>query len=158
MWCNSDINWIPWYRNTKMTKCELNSDVGRNRRRLELPERNYCVRREISTFRDNNIARRPQSVVAKIQFFLDVTPCRLVKSYRCFERSRRLHLQGQTYLDCFVVRMQHYGNLEYNRLNAAANRMFIGPCIIVIVEELKTNLMSLVIFISLIICSTCFGH
>ena len=36
--------------------------------------------------------------------------------------------------------------------------MFIGPCIIVIVEELKTNLMSLVIFISLIICSTCFEH
>ena len=28
--------------------------------------------------------------------------------------------------------------------------MFIGPCIIVIVEELKTNLMSLVVFISLI--------
>ena len=28
-------------------------------------------------------------------------------------------------------------------------RMFIGPCIIVIDEELKTNLMSLVIFISL---------
>jgi len=27
-----------------------------------------------------------------------------------------------------------------------------------LVEELKTNLMSLVIFISLIICSTCFGH
>jgi len=26
-------------------------------------------------------------------------------------------------------------------------RMFIGPCIIVIVEELETNLMSLVIFI-----------
>ena len=39
-----------------------------------------------------------------------------------------------------------------------SNRMFIGPCIIVIAEELKTNLMSLVIFISLIICSTCFGH
>jgi len=37
-------------------------------------------------------------------------------------------------------------------------RMFIAPCIIVIVQELKTNLMSLVIFISLIICSTCFGH
>ena len=37
-------------------------------------------------------------------------------------------------------------------------RMFIGPCVIVIVEELKTNLMSLVIFISLIICSTCFEH
>jgi len=31
--------------------------------------------------------------------------------------------------------------------------MFIGPCIVVIVEELKTNLMSLVIFISLIICA-----
>ena len=30
------------------------------------------------------------------------------------------------------------------------HRMFIGPCIIVIVEELKTNLMSLVVFISLI--------
>jgi len=27
--------------------------------------------------------------------------------------------------------------------------MFIGPCIIVIVEELETNLMSLVIFITL---------
>ena len=37
-------------------------------------------------------------------------------------------------------------------------RMFIGPRIIVIAEELKTNLMSLVIFISLIICSICFGH
>jgi len=32
--------------------------------------------------------------------------------------------------------------------------MFIGPCIIVIVEELETNLMSLVIFITLNICST----
>ena len=28
------------------------------------------------------------------------------------------------------------------------HQMFIGPCIIVIVEELKTNLMSLVVFIS----------
>ena len=37
-------------------------------------------------------------------------------------------------------------------------RMFIGLCIIVIVEELKTNLMSLVIFITLNMCSTCFGH
>ena len=42
--------------------------------------------------------------------------------------------------------------------NIANNRMFIGPCIIVIVEELETNLMSLVIFITLNICSTCFGH
>ena len=38
------------------------------------------------------------------------------------------------------------------------NRMFIGPCIIVIVEELETNLMSLVMFIKLNICSTCFEH
>ena len=37
-------------------------------------------------------------------------------------------------------------------------RMFIGPCIIIIVEELETNLMSLVIFITLNICSTCFEH
>jgi len=36
--------------------------------------------------------------------------------------------------------------------------MFIGPCIIVIVEELETNLMSLVILITLNICSTCFRH
>ena len=43
-------------------------------------------------------------------------------------------------------------------LYCIVNRMFIGPYIIVIVEELKTNLMSLVIFISLIICSTCFEH
>ena len=38
------------------------------------------------------------------------------------------------------------------------DRMFIGPCIIVIVEELETNLMSLVMFITLNICSTCFEH
>ena len=38
------------------------------------------------------------------------------------------------------------------------NRMFIGPCIIIIVEELETNLMSLVIFITLNICSTGFEH
>ena len=31
-------------------------------------------------------------------------------------------------------------------------------CIIIIVEELETNLMSLVIFITLNICSTCFEH
>ena len=37
-------------------------------------------------------------------------------------------------------------------------RIFIGPCIIVIVEELETNLMSLVMFITLNICSTCFEH
>ena len=37
-------------------------------------------------------------------------------------------------------------------------RMFIGPCIIVIVEELETNLMSLVMFITLNICSTYFEH
>ena len=36
--------------------------------------------------------------------------------------------------------------------------MFIGPCIIVIVEELETNLMSLIKFITLNICSTCFEH
>ena len=36
--------------------------------------------------------------------------------------------------------------------------MFIGPCIIVIVEELETNLMSLAMFITLNICSTCFEH
>ena len=43
-------------------------------------------------------------------------------------------------------------------VNNNSNRMFIGPCIIVIVEELETNLMSLVIFITLNICSTCFEH
>ena len=42
--------------------------------------------------------------------------------------------------------------------NYEFRRMFIGPCIIVIVEELETNLMSLVIFITLNICSTCFEH
>jgi hypothetical protein len=36
--------------------------------------------------------------------------------------------------------------------------MFIGPCIIVIVENKKTNLMSLAVFISLLMRSTCFGH
>ena len=43
-------------------------------------------------------------------------------------------------------------------LSTFPNLMFIGPCIIVIVQELETNLMSLVIFITLNMCSTCFGH
>ena len=43
-------------------------------------------------------------------------------------------------------------------LNITESRIFIGPCIIIIVEELETNLMSLVIFITLNICSTCFEH
>jgi len=52
-------------------------------------------------------------------------------------------------------------NNEYvERGNKNKDRMFIGPCIIIIVEELETNLMSLVIlvFITLNICSTCFEH
>jgi len=36
--------------------------------------------------------------------------------------------------------------------------MFIGPCIIVIVEELKTNLMSLAVFISLIFAAPNLQH
>jgi len=36
--------------------------------------------------------------------------------------------------------------------------MFIGPCIIVIVEEVETNLMSLIMFITLNICPTCLEH
>jgi len=36
--------------------------------------------------------------------------------------------------------------------------MFIGSCIIVIVENKKTSLMSLDIFISLLMRSICFGH
>ena len=44
------------------------------------------------------------------------------------------------------------------RKQSLENRMFIGPCIIVIVEELETNLMSLVMFITLNTCSTYFEH
>jgi len=36
--------------------------------------------------------------------------------------------------------------------------MFIGPCIIVITEELKTQLDATCYFIVLLIGSTCFGH
>ena len=39
-------------------------------------------------------------------------------------------------------------DLMYETFNMTL--MFIGPCVIVIVDELKTNLMSLVVFISLI--------
>jgi len=42
-------------------------------------------------------------------------------------------------------------------LHLYINLTFIGPCIITIVEERKTNLMSLAIFFSLM-RSTCFGH
>ena len=45
---------------------------------------------------------------------------------------------------------QAWQQVPFARQNSGANRMFIGPCIIAIVEELKTNLMSLVVFISLI--------
>jgi hypothetical protein len=34
--------------------------------------------------------------IKEIQIFRDVTPCRLVKSYRCFGEEYCLHLQGQT--------------------------------------------------------------
>ena len=59
----------------------------------------------------------------------------------------------------FLLTVQHLSIiLAVNQLNVQNLRMFIGPCIIVIVEELETNLMSLVIFITLNICSTCFEH
>ena len=51
-------------------------------------------------------------------------------------------------LYCNIYSHQHIYN--YVSLNISNHLMFIGPCIIVIVEELKTNLMSLVVFISLI--------
>ena len=51
-----------------------------------------------------------------------------------------------------------YSEHTKNSVSMKVNRMFIGPCIIIIVEELETNLMSLVIFITLNICSTCFEH
>jgi len=38
------------------------------------------------------------------------------------------------------------------------NLMFIGPCIIAIVDELKNKLDVTFYFILLIMCSTCFGH
>jgi len=47
-----------------------------------------------------------------------------------------------------VTKWLIHGTTLYTCTNV--NRMFIGPCIIVIVEELETNLMSLVVFISLI--------
>jgi len=48
--------------------------------------------------------------------------------------------------------------IEYSRTHRFMNLIFIGPCFIVIVEEQKTNLMSLAVFISLLMRSTCFGH
>jgi len=66
------------------------------------------------------------------------------------------------YVDCsclsFLPQYLYKGSDARFKVFTALNRMFIGPCIIVIVEELETNLMSLVIFITLNICSTCFEH
>ena len=33
-------------------------------------------------------------LIQKVQFLRDVIPCRLVNSYRCFDRTQCLHLQG----------------------------------------------------------------
>ena len=61
------------------------------------------------------------------------------------------------HLVCFIIRIYHDARSPERQL-CSFNRMFIGPCIIIIVEELETNLMSLVIFITLNICSTFFEH
>ena len=63
------------------------------------------------------------------------------------------------FLDCADSVLDTDWTVNVRRtLNSKGNRMFIGPCIIVIVEELETNLMSLIMFITLNICSTCFEH
>ena len=43
-------------------------------------------------------------------------------------------------------------------LKLLTNLMHIGPCIIVIAEELKDQLDVTCYFISLLMLSTCFGH
>ena len=55
-------------------------------------------------------------------------------------RQKQTNKTQWNYVTCITVghEMQRF---QYNR-------MFIGPCIIIIVEELETNLMSLVIFIT----------
>ena len=58
----------------------------------------------------------------------------------------------------FVVNYIYSKSVHFVGVVLCNYRMFIGPCIIIIVEELETNLMSLVIFITLNICSTCFEH
>ena len=64
------------------------------------------------------------------------------------------------YAGCTAKYLAINGTCYYSwkRQSTILNLMFIGPCIIVIVEEWKTNLMSLAIFISLLMCSTCFGY
>ena len=65
----------------------------------------------------------------------------------------------KTFLSEHNVWLKHNIGLVSNLSKFSTWKCFSNMLILIlIVEELKTNLMSLVIFISLIICSTCFRH
>ena len=67
-----------------------------------------------------------------------------------------------TALSSVVISIEDLNSCVRHRARRAARlraaRSGVWNLTVVRVEELKTNLMSLVIFISLNICSTCFGH
>ena len=89
--------------------------------------------------------------------------CDVQKAFDCVNHNvllTKLEFYGITGITYQLLKSYLKGRYQRVVLNndSSMNRMFIGPCIIIIVEELETNLMSLVIFITLNICSTCFEH
>ena len=62
--------------------------------------------------------------------------------------------------EALIVKMETVTLVGKGRLNLTCfvNLMFIGPCIIVIVETVKDQLDVTCYFISLLMCSTCFRH
>jgi len=46
-----------------------------------------------------------RSTAAEISRLMDITPCRLLKSYRSFERASCLLLQDQRVPNCFTMKM-----------------------------------------------------
>ena len=72
--------------------------------------------------------------------------------------NRKITANGSNNLNTGASQPPYITKKTVQKHKILIDRMFIGPCIIVIVEELETNLMSLIMFITLNICSTCFEH
>ena len=79
--------------------------------------------------------------------------------YRNTTDTLRFSVGSYTYILRVRLHILHIAALDFAAydVNVCSIEMILNMAII-LVEELKTNLMSLVIFISLIICSTCFEH
>ena len=113
---------------------------------------NFCHLTKISYFHEVFVS--PSDCVGcfrRITFFhLDLIP-KYIKGFTAPGKMWFDFNKCRTFRERYYILCEHKSLKSYVlpvKINMILIRMFIGPCIIVIFEELKTNLMSLVIFIS----------